>query len=103
MFLIAQPQGEYQDTSTASLRNRHANDWLVGKIDNRCGNSPCECFVIPSVHRLLKSQELPPTCRELFASGYNEDIALRHLGPDDAFLQKPFTPRVLAQKCAARA
>ena len=25
-------------------------------------------------------------------------IALRHLGSHDAFLQKPFTPRVLAQK-----
>jgi hypothetical protein len=40
MFLIAQPQGEYQATSTASRRNRKAEGWPVEKIDNRCGNSP---------------------------------------------------------------
>ena len=42
MFLIAQPQGEYQGTSTASRRNRKAEGWPVGKIGNRCGNSPRE-------------------------------------------------------------
>jgi len=33
-------------------------------------------------------------------SGYNEDVAIRHgqLGQHDAFLQKPFTPLVLAQR-----
>jgi CheY-like chemotaxis protein len=35
-----------------------------------------------------------PSCRVLFMSGYNEDMAIRHgqLGRNDAFLQKPFTP-----------
>ena len=41
-----------------------------------------------------------PSCRVLFMSGYNEDMAVRHgqLGRNDAFLQKPFTPLVLARK-----
>src|SRR5688572_1665055 len=41
-----------------------------------------------------------PSCRVLFMSGYNEDMAVRHgqLGRNDAFLQKPFTPMVLARK-----
>jgi CheY-like chemotaxis protein len=41
-----------------------------------------------------------PTCRVLFMSGYNEDVAVRHgqLGRNDAFLQKPFTPLILARK-----
>jgi len=41
-----------------------------------------------------------PSCRVLFMSGYNEDMAIRHgqLARNDAFLQKPFTPRILARK-----
>ncbi len=41
-----------------------------------------------------------PSCRVLFMSGYNEDVAVRHgqLGRNDAFLQKPFTPLSLARK-----
>jgi two-component system cell cycle sensor histidine kinase/response regulator CckA len=41
-----------------------------------------------------------PSCRVLFVSGYNEDTAIRHgqLRPNDAFLQKPFTPVILARK-----
>jgi YesN/AraC family two-component response regulator len=41
-----------------------------------------------------------PSCRVVFISGYNEDLALRHgrLGRNDAFLQKPFTPSNLARK-----
>jgi CheY-like chemotaxis protein len=41
-----------------------------------------------------------PSCRILFMSGYNEDMAVRHLqlGRNDAFLQKPFTPLSLARK-----
>ena len=41
-----------------------------------------------------------PLCRVLFISGYNEDTAIRHgqLGRNDAFLQKPFTPVILARK-----
>jgi two-component system cell cycle sensor histidine kinase/response regulator CckA len=41
-----------------------------------------------------------PTCRVLFMSGYNEEMAVSHSGPgrNDAFLQKPFTPQVLARK-----
>jgi len=41
-----------------------------------------------------------PSCRILFMSGYNEDMAVRHLQPgrNDAFLQKPFTPLSLARK-----
>ena len=57
--------------------------------------------VMPEMSGVQLAQALRercPTCRVLFVSGYNEDIALRHLGSHDAFLQKPFTPRVLAQK-----
>jgi CheY-like chemotaxis protein len=41
-----------------------------------------------------------PTCRVLFMSGYNEEMAISHGQPgrNDAFLQKPFTPQVLARK-----
>jgi two-component system, cell cycle sensor histidine kinase and response regulator CckA len=41
-----------------------------------------------------------PSCRVLFMSGYNEDLAVSHgkLGRNDAFLQKPFTPLTLARK-----
>jgi CheY-like chemotaxis protein len=41
-----------------------------------------------------------PFCRVLFMSGYNEDTAIRHgqLGRNEAFLQKPFTPLILARK-----
>jgi two-component system cell cycle sensor histidine kinase/response regulator CckA len=41
-----------------------------------------------------------PTCRVLFMSGYNEEMAASHGQPGrkDAFLQKPFTPQVLARK-----
>jgi len=41
-----------------------------------------------------------PSCRILFMSGYNEDMAVRHLqlGRNDAFLQKPFTPLSLGRK-----
>ncbi len=41
-----------------------------------------------------------PTCRVLFMSGYNEDMAVSHGQPGrtDAFLQKPFTPQILARK-----
>jgi two-component system, cell cycle sensor histidine kinase and response regulator CckA len=41
-----------------------------------------------------------PSCRIIFMSGYNEDMAVRHgqLGRNDAFLQKPFTPLSLARK-----
>src|SRR5688572_3094395 len=41
-----------------------------------------------------------PSCRVLFMSGYNEDEALRHgqFGRNAAFLQKPFTPVILARK-----
>jgi two-component system cell cycle sensor histidine kinase/response regulator CckA len=40
------------------------------------------------------------SCRVLFMSGYNEDMAVRYgqLGGNDAFMQKPFTPVVLARK-----
>ena len=41
-----------------------------------------------------------PSCRVLFMSGYNEDVAVRqgHYGQTDGFLQKPFTPLLLARK-----
>jgi PAS domain S-box-containing protein len=41
-----------------------------------------------------------PTCRVLYMSGYNEDMAVSHGQPgrSDAFLQKPFTPQILARK-----
>jgi PAS domain S-box-containing protein len=41
-----------------------------------------------------------PACRVLFMSGYNEEMAVSHGEPGrkEAFLQKPFTPQVLARK-----
>jgi CheY-like chemotaxis protein len=41
-----------------------------------------------------------PECRVLFMSGYNEDIAIRlgQHGRHDGFLQKPFTPLLLAKR-----
>jgi response regulator RpfG family c-di-GMP phosphodiesterase len=45
-------------------------------------------------------QSVRPEIRVLYTSGYTDDAVLRH-GLDDravAFLQKPFTPRMLARK-----
>jgi FixJ family two-component response regulator len=43
---------------------------------------------------------LCPDSRVLFMSGYTDDAIARHgvLEPGIAFLQKPFTPRGLAEK-----
>ncbi len=59
--------------------------------------------VMPEMSGVQLAQSLRkryPACRVLFMSGYNEDVAIRHgqLGQQDAFLQKPFTPLVLARR-----
>ena len=41
---------------------------------------------------------LHPAIRLLYMSGYTDGAVLRDVGPHDAFLQKPFTPQVLARK-----
>jgi two-component system cell cycle sensor histidine kinase/response regulator CckA len=43
---------------------------------------------------------LRPQCRVLFLSGYNDDDVLRHgvVESEVEFLQKPYTPALLAQK-----
>lgn len=40
-----------------------------------------------------------PTLKIVFMSGYSDDLVIkdRIIGPDDYFIQKPFTPRTLAQ------
>jgi CheY-like chemotaxis protein len=45
-------------------------------------------------------KELRPGLKVLFVSGYTDDAIVRHgmLEPGIAFLQKPFTPQVLARK-----
>src|SRR6185503_11392449 len=47
-----------------------------------------------------KIREKQPDARILFTSGYTEDTALRQrfLQPGEAFIEKPFTPALLAQK-----
>jgi CheY-like chemotaxis protein len=43
--------------------------------------------------------EVRPKLKVLFISGYTDHAAMhRHLTPDAAFLQKPFTPETLARK-----
>ena len=46
---------------------------------------------------LLKEK---PALKVLFMSGYTDDAIVSHgvLGPDIAFIQKPFVPTALAQK-----
>jgi CheY-like chemotaxis protein len=47
-----------------------------------------------------KIRETQPDARILFTSGYTEDSALRQsfLEPGEAFIEKPFTPALLARK-----
>jgi CheY-like chemotaxis protein len=52
----------------------------------------------PDLARSLRPRR--PEMRVLFMSGYTDDAIVRHglLEPTEAFLQKPFTPDVLARK-----
>jgi two-component system cell cycle sensor histidine kinase/response regulator CckA len=52
----------------------------------------------PDLARILRVQR--PETRVLFMSGYTDDAIVRHglLEPNEAFLQKPFSPDVLARK-----
>jgi FixJ family two-component response regulator len=45
-------------------------------------------------------QALYPNLKTIYMSGYTDQAMIHHemLGPDTAFLQKPFTPTTLARK-----
>ena len=60
-------------------------------------------LVLPGVsgHALVVSlRQRVRGLRALYMSGYSDDsvLALRELGPNDAFIQKPFTPQQLAHR-----